>query len=253
MDKTTNTEPLIILSPDEINKLGCGAHLITFKKSLQIFMTTNNSKITAVEQNEPMTSGQIVTPNTEAPTDLNDAYANQQNIIRKGKEINEILKGSLQDKQEKTYHSLSKMSLKINKQSVKTKKLVQKLTDKYCPLAKEIAKTPKAQAHITRESQTTSQSRFKHASHQTTKNTISHTISKNPQPERDNHTNSDELPLPHIRPATQRSHMISSTSTTTPVPQPNQITGYNKHTNLSQNNTPIDSNTTTAKIVRKHE
>ena len=64
VDKATNTEPLIILSPDEISKMGCGAHLLTFNKNFQIFMTTNNSHSSAANQQQQMApSQQIAVPN----------------------------------------------------------------------------------------------------------------------------------------------------------------------------------------------
>ena len=44
-DKATNTEPLIVLSPDELIKFQDGLTIATFNESLKIFVETLNSKI----------------------------------------------------------------------------------------------------------------------------------------------------------------------------------------------------------------
>ena len=44
-DKSTNTEPLIVITPDEILELGQKLSLLTFDKSLKIFVDTLNSDI----------------------------------------------------------------------------------------------------------------------------------------------------------------------------------------------------------------
>ena len=50
-DKATNTEPLIVISPDELIKFQDGLTIATFKESLKIFVETLNSKIVMSKPN----------------------------------------------------------------------------------------------------------------------------------------------------------------------------------------------------------
>ena len=150
-DKSTNTEPLIILTPEEITKIGCGGHIVSFKKQFQMFVTTNNTNITAITptNSQPTANQQIAQPTSTPALNLEEQYSTQQNIKRKGAEINNILQDSIKDKKTKTAMALSKISLKINKNAPKTKKVAAKLAKKYCPLEQEISKTPKGYNHVT--------------------------------------------------------------------------------------------------------
>ena len=141
-DKATNTEPLIIMTPKELTKLDCGATLITFDRSMQIYMSTLNSTITPISN----TPSQVLTPNTTVPS-LNEACQHQQLIKRKGAEINSTLQNSLNLKKAKLSDS-TKTNLKINKQRKSTKKIVQHLTDKYTPLSRHLSKLDKQFSHI---------------------------------------------------------------------------------------------------------
>ena len=50
-DKATNTEPLIVISPDELIKFQDGLTIATFNESLKIFVETLNSKIVMSKPN----------------------------------------------------------------------------------------------------------------------------------------------------------------------------------------------------------
>ena len=80
--------------------------------------------------------------------DLDDAYNNQQNMKRTVAVINDIIQTSIKEKKSKTTQALSKISLKINKNSPKTKKIVYKLVKKYCPIESEIRRSTKGHQHL---------------------------------------------------------------------------------------------------------
>ena len=50
-DKASNTEPLIVISPDELIKFQDGLTIATFNESLKIFVETLNSKIVMSKPN----------------------------------------------------------------------------------------------------------------------------------------------------------------------------------------------------------
>ena len=50
-DQATNTEPLIVISPDELIKFQDGLTIATFNESLKIFVETLNSKIVMSKPN----------------------------------------------------------------------------------------------------------------------------------------------------------------------------------------------------------
>ena len=56
-DKSTNTEPLIVITPDEILELGEKLSLLTFDKSLKIFVDTLNSDIVFCKPGVVFTKG----------------------------------------------------------------------------------------------------------------------------------------------------------------------------------------------------
>ena len=159
------------------------------------------------------------------------------------------------------------MSLKINKQSVKTKQLVEKLTDKYCPMAKEMARIPKSYAHnqnlVGAESINPTNCKQKPNSHPATNQTKpSHTISRNPQQQViDFNTeintsikpSATDLSLPQIaNPASKQSRKNSSTGISKNMPHNIQYhSGPNMHSSLKPNNTPIDRYNTIANKVEK--
>ena len=94
------------------------------------------------------TNNRIINPQDEVDSDISYTHSRQETLKRKGTEINEILQWSITEKKAATCNALSNISMKINKTSTKTKKTVEKLTKKYCPLAKEIANSPKTFNHI---------------------------------------------------------------------------------------------------------
>ena len=71
-----NLPILIIISPDEITKMSCVVCFLTFDKTFQLFMTTNNSAITPVH--EQISPEQIATLQVIINNDLQDKYATQQ-------------------------------------------------------------------------------------------------------------------------------------------------------------------------------
>ena len=89
-----------------------------------------------------------MTPTKETQTNLEETHERNKRIAHKQKQINGILQKSLEEKKERTVTSLSKISLSIDKNAPKTKKLINKLTKKYKPLEEKICKMPKTHAHI---------------------------------------------------------------------------------------------------------
>ena len=104
VDKCTNTEPMIILTPSEVDKLQCGAHVFTYKNDFSLFMSTNNnnSTITPITNRTNQTSAnthttQVITPGQSINIDMEDTYTHCQKVKRTGKAIKKILNDSIKE------------------------------------------------------------------------------------------------------------------------------------------------------------
>ena len=144
-DASTNTEPLIILSPDEITKLGCGATMITFNKSLQIFLSSMGANITPAPTNH---QPNMVTASTVVQDNIEQMLSNQNRIKRKGAEINSMIQSTIKKKKSETQAKLEKSKLIVDKRSKPTKKVLETLTKKYSPLSSHLRKCEKQFSHI---------------------------------------------------------------------------------------------------------
>ena len=144
--KGTNTDPLIILTPDEVTKMQCGTHMLTYKTDFQMFMSTNNSSIAPVLQEQAIP---VQAKPKDSPPNHNAEAERTARIAHKSKEINQILTNSLETKRAETSHKLASNKLKINKSATKTKKVIEKLTKQYLPFEKDIRNSPKPKSHIT--------------------------------------------------------------------------------------------------------
>ena len=128
----------------------------------------------------------------------------------------------------RTSTSLAKTSLKIKKDSPKVKQVVTKLTKKYCPLANDLARTPKSYEHISSKNTSsdkpsTSSIAHKDKNQQSNKTSIYSPITDN------------TLTLPHVTPPNRK--MSSENSSNCPENTSISFMSYTKgHTNIKQNN-----------------
>ena len=239
VDKCTNTEPMIILTPTEVDKLQCGAHIFTYKNDFSIFMSTNNSSITPITNptNQPTTSTpttKVITPNQNNTVDMDDTYNHCQKIKRTGKAIKKILNDSIQETKIRTTTSLAKNSLRIKKDNPKVKKAVNKLTNKYCPMAKEIARTPKSYEHISSTNKPTDKPTSSlSVQHDTTdKSHITNSFTNNT----DNNLTLPHVTLPKRKKGSVNSSKCSSRTSTS-------FTFHNKDNNYTTQNHGSDTST----------
>ena len=86
VDKSTNTEPLIILEPSDIDKLSSGFKLVTFGTIPQIYLPTAESKIIA----EPKAMTESLVPKY-IPTPV----SSHNRIAQNTEEIYQLLQESL--------------------------------------------------------------------------------------------------------------------------------------------------------------
>ena len=131
VDKSTNTDPLIILEPKDIQNLISGFKLITFEVP-DIFLQTTNSTITPKPKFEPK---YVPTPISTKPR------------TEKESNINQLVKKSIAKTKCETITKVQ--NLKIKKEVKKPN--LDKLVDKYYPRLRDQLKSKPKYAHVNKK------------------------------------------------------------------------------------------------------